>query len=376
MSERKGLLSLSNRLNRGSVDSLRRVAALALLLIFAGCSVSPSPPGGSNPINPIGAAHTLYVLSGGPPFQISGFASNASGTSVPIATLTLPSTLTAQAMTTDSTGQIYVAGIASSQDENAAEILVYAAGSTGAAVPVRTILTGQPVADLVGSIAVDEAGQIYVADDLKGTVNVFAAGANGSAAPVRSIQWDASTFRGGANLAVDGTGALYVLGYIEGTAGGLGNPTEVVVYAPGASGAATPVRTLVGTNAEFALNSASIAVDAAGDLYAVVSNTAQPFLNATEVAEFAPGADGNAVPMKVIIGNFGEFGTSPTHLQIDSSGDVYVVGQYVNFDLPQAPIPYPPFIAAFPASAAGTVSPASQFTSTALNDGAYGFAVN
>ena len=124
------------------------------------------------------------------------------------------------------------------------------------------------------------------------------------------------------------------------------------------------------------MSPATIAVDGAGDLYAIVSNPAEPFLNATEVAEFAPGANGNPAPARTIIGNFGESGVSPTHLQIDSSGNVYVVGQFVNFDLPQTPIPYPPFIAAFPPSAAGTVSPANQFTSTALYDGAYGFAAH
>lgn len=359
---------------RRSVCPLRDVTIFALLLTLAGCSVSPSSPGGgSNPVSPIGAAHTLYALNGGPPFQVSGFASNSTGATVPTSVLTLPSNFTAQAITTDSAGQLYVAGI---QDSSPCEILVYAAGSTGAAAPLRTILTGQPVADLVGSMAVDNSGRIYVTDDLKGAVNVFAADADGPSAPIRSIQWDASTFRAGVSLAIDGTGDINVLGYIEGTVGGLDNPPEVVVYAPGASGAAKPVRALVGSNAQFGSNVASIAVDAAGDLYAVVSNPAKPFLNATEVAEFAPGASGNATPVKTIVGNFGKSGASPTHLVIDSSGDVYVVAQFVNFDLPQTPIPYPPFIAMFSPSAAGTVSPVSQFTSPALDNGVYGFAVH
>lgn len=350
---------------RHSDYSFHWVLVVALTLALSGCS------GGVNPPGPVSAAHTLYVLSGGPPFEISGFASNATGTVLPVSTLTLPSNFIAQAMTIDSAGQIYVAGI---QGQGPSEILVYATGSTSAATPVRTILTGQPTADLAGSVAVDDSGQIYVADDLKGAVNVFASGADGSSTPIRTIQWDASTFRGGSNLAVDGTGDLYVLGYVEGTVAGLDNPSEVVVYAPGATGTATPARTLVGSNAQFGSNGASIAVDDAGDLYAIVSNPAQPFLNAAEVAEFAPGATGNAAPVRTIVGNFGESGASPTHLQIDSSGNVYVVGQFVNFDLPQTPIPYPPFIAAFPPSATGTVSPANQFTSTALADGAYGFA--
>lgn len=349
----------------GSRYLFHGVLNVALCIFLSGCAAS-SVPSGSN-----GSVHTLYVLGGGPPFVISGLATNASGTSTPVSKLTLPSSFMAQAMTIDAVGQIYVAGI---QGQSPSEILVYAAGSTGAAAPVRTILTGQPTADPVGAIAVDNSGDLYVADNLKGTVNIFAPSADGPSTPTRTIQLSASTFRGVNSLAVDGSGDLYLLGYVEGNVAGLDNPTEVFVYGPGASGSATPVRTIVGSNAEFGLNTENIAVDSAGDLYAIIFNPAHPFLNATEVAEFAPGATGNAAPVKTIIGNFGESGASPTHLQIDSSGNVCVVGQFVDFDLPQTPIPYPPFIAIFSPSATGTVSPTNQFTSAALDGGVYGFA--
>ncbi len=307
--------------------------------------------------------------------EVVGFASNGTGTTSPISTLPLPVDLTTLAMTTDSAGNIYVAGTRGG-NPGVPEILVYAAGSTGNAQPVRTILTGQPPIYLVGSIAVDSAGQIYVANGFLGTVEVFAADANGASTPVRTLQWDPAVFNGSMDLAVDGSGALYVLGYLHGTAAGLQNPTEVVVYAPGASGAATPVRTLVGANAGFGSNTASIAVDAAGNLFAIVSNPANPWINATEVAEFAPGADGNALPVKTIVGNFGTFGVGPTHLQIDAADNIYVVSQFENYDLPQTPIPVPPLIATFPASATGAAVPANQFTSAAINDGAFGFAAH
>ena len=359
-------MATSASLPRGSKYSFHGVLAVALCISLSGCGAS-SVPSGSGPSGPV---HALYVLGGGPPFVISGFASNASGASTPVSKLALPSSFIAQAMTIDPAGEIYVAGI---QGQSPSEILVYAAGSTGAAAPVRTIMTGQPTADPVGAMAVDSSGDLYVADNLKGTVNNFAPGADGPSTPIRTIQLNVSTFRGVNSLAIDGSGDLYLLGYVEGKVAGLDNPTEVVVYGPGASGSATPVRTIVGSNAEFGLNTEDIAVDSAGDLYAIISDPAQPFLNATEVAEFAPGATGNAAPVKTIVGNFGESGVSPTHLQIDSSGSVYVVGQFVNFDLPQTPIPYPPFIATFSPSAAGTVSPTNQFTSTALDVGVYGF---
>lgn len=362
-------MATSAPLHCGSKYSFHLILTVALCISLSGCSASSIPSGSG----PGGTVHTLYVLGGGPPFVISGFASNASGAITPLSTLTFPSSFMAQAMTADTAGQIYVAGI---QGQSPSEILVYAAGSTGVAAPVRTIITGQPTADPVGAMAVDSSGEIYVADNLKGTVNVFAAGADGPSTPIRTIQFNASTLRGVNSLAFDGSGDLYGLGYVEGKVAGLDNPTEVVVYAPGASGAAAPVRTIVGSNAEFGLNTENIAVDSAGDLYAIIFNPARPFLNAAEVAEFAPGAAGNAVPVKTIVGNFGEFGASPTHLQIDSSGNVYIFGQFVNFDLPQTPIPYPPFIATFPPSATGTVSPANQFTSTALDDGAYDFAAH
>jgi sugar lactone lactonase YvrE len=97
------------------------------------------------------------------------------------------------------------------------------------------------------SIAFDTAGNLYESDLGSGTIQVFAPGASGNATPLRTLNSP-----GGYAIAVDANGYLYVdSGF-----------SDVYVYAPGASGNAAP---------SFDINdlssATSLAVAPNGDLY-------------------------------------------------------------------------------------------------------------
>jgi len=342
------------------------------LATLAGCSSAMSPP-----ITDPSSTNGVYVIvpntavSSSSASEIVQFPSNANGAVSPSSTLILPTNFATFAFATDSSGNLYVGG---NQGSFAPVILVYAAGSSGSATPSRTIAPALPNGDGIYSMTIDATGQLYLTTSVSESIQVLPASSSGSVTPTRSIQWDPTQFTGGDSIAVDGSGFIYLLGYCHCTAAGLSNPTEVVVYSPDSSGSAAPARTIVGPNAEFGSNNNSIAVDAAGDLFAIIALPNASWLNAAQVAEFAPGATGNAAPIKTIVGNYGAAGVSPTHLQIDANDNIFVFGQYVNFDLPQSPILSNPFMAAFPATASGTATPSTQFSSAAINDGAYGLA--
>lgn len=280
--------------------------ATVLAAALTGCSSPMSPPRAIPP-----SAESLYVTVPNTNVSSSGaslivqFASNATGTVNPSSTLVLPTDFLAFALATDSSGNLYVGG---NQGSTAPLIFVYAAGSSGSAMPIRTISPSLPSGAGIYSMTVDPSGQIYLTTSISESIQILPANASGSVTPTRSITWDSKQFTGGESITVDGSGYIYLLGYCHCTTAGLDNPTEVLVYAPTASGSAAPARTIVGPNARFGMNSNSIAVDAAGNLFAIIDLPNATWLNATQIAEFAPGATGDATPVKTIVGNYGALG--------------------------------------------------------------------
>ena len=70
---------------------------------------------------------------------------------------------------------------------------------------------------------------------------------------------------------------------------------SILVYAPGASGNATPTATIAGSNTGLT-GSYGIALDGAGNLY--VANAGVPY----SITVYAAGASGNAPPTATIAG--------------------------------------------------------------------------
>lgn len=213
----------------------------------------------------------------------------------------------------DAAGNLYVT------NGGARSVTVYAAGHFGhndAPIQrIRGLATG-----LYGpsGIAVDQSGNVYVADQgsQRGhadSLNVFAPGATGNVKPIREIHGLKSGIALPTGVAIDGSGNLYVANVS--TSGGTGS---ITVYAPNANGDALPIRTITGPNTLLATRPAAIALDAGGNLY-----SANPIINAESVTIYAPGANGNVAPTQIIEGEKTGL-RNPASVAVDAAGDVFV----------------------------------------------------
>jgi hypothetical protein len=197
--------------------------------------------------------------------------------------------------------------------------VVYSAGATGNARPIRTINGPHTGLTEPDSVAVDTDGTTYVANYFggpfgSGSVTVYSASADGDASPLRTIlrpkRRDGVFYPVG--LALDGYGDLYVLAQSE----KLGD--EVLVYGPAANGRERAMRRLL-----VDMHSNALALDVAGALYVLGTNYTS---GADEVKVFAPGASDKAPPIRVISGSNVPF-FFPTGVGVDSDGDVFVTNK-------------------------------------------------
>jgi len=144
----------------------------------------------------------------------------------------------------DSGGNLYVANF---DDDGSGPgwITVYPAGARGDIKPIRQIYghrTG--LTDPGGGIALDSAGNLYIANDgypSAQSILVYSAGAHGDAKPIRTISGPKTQLAGADGLALDARSRIYVT-----TASPLSGPTSVLVFAPNADGNVKPVREIEG----------------------------------------------------------------------------------------------------------------------------------
>ncbi len=263
-----------------------------VVLSAAGCADNSSPqnvPTPSQATLATGGAHSIYAIN----YPTSGsetvlsYAINGSASS----TLTLPATFDAGSIAIDrNSGVEYIGG----QDLNAGpEVLVYAAGATGSATPVRTILpTTAAEFAYADSIAVDNVGQLYILST--SGVAVYPSTANGSVAPTRWITGSSTGIVQDVSIAVDTAGNIYVASAdANGVTGSIG------VFTSSANGNAAPSRTITYPNGIIF----GVAVDSNLNIYAseetfISSNS----VTNAKIVQYAAGASGNATPVRTISG--------------------------------------------------------------------------
>jgi len=142
---------------------------------------------GSTPIA-VDSADNIYISSADllAPDSILIFNSTANGNVPPSSTIGGPTTTinSIQGLAVDSAGNIYISNVPS--DQNATpDILEFSAGSTGDVAPTRIISGAATTIGSIGSLALDNAGNIYVISDAN--VLKFAANATGNVAPIAMI---------------------------------------------------------------------------------------------------------------------------------------------------------------------------------------------
>ncbi|OFV84578.1 MAG: hypothetical protein A2W26_10580 [Acidobacteria bacterium RBG_16_64_8] len=190
-------------------------------------------------------------------------------------------------------------------------ITVYAASATGNIAPVRRISGAATLLDAPMYLALDGAGNLHVANVGVNTVSVYAAASNGDVPPMRVIHGVAPGGLG--DLVVDGAGNMYVSDTENDT---------IRVYSPGATGNVPPSRTISGADTGLS-RPVGLALDGVGTLYVLNRG----FMALPSLRAYAPGANGNAAPIQTIAGICTGLQV-PRNLAVDSEGKLYVTNHH------------------------------------------------
>ena len=229
-------------------------------------------------------------------------------------------------------------------------MLAIAVGVAGCGGGAATLPMRSSAVESVGGRAplTSTGAVIYVADAgrlVRGArkVTEYDASADGNAAPIRTIEGPHTRLQAPAFVAVDGSGQLYVVNYNFFRSHTF---PDVAVFAPGANGDATPVRKIwLGPSSPSGPLRPFIAADATGYLY--VANERK-----LSIDVYAPDAHGTPLPVRSIHGPHTHilnlFGVS-----VDSQGDIIATGYIVNhLDTPR--------VLVFRPNANGNVAPARE----------------
>lgn len=213
-------------------------------------------------------------------------------------------------------------------NENVAPITLQATVSGPNTVSAQATLNihGSPPPPPGGSLYVLNAG---TKQGLGATVTVYGTTANGNAAPVRTLQLSSSLYA--TSIALDAKNDLYV-GYVQMPPGYTtpnGVPysgNEIAEYAPGASGNAQPTRTIqADQSTQTTLVPLAMAFDKAGDLITYGATTVDGSNTAGAVLTYAPTSSGAVAPAHAW--NFAPppiTFSGPTGLAIDANDNFYV----------------------------------------------------
>lgn len=213
-------------------------------------------------------------------------------------------------------GNLYVA------NSGGYSVTVYPAGAGRRPNPLITISGGKTKLAVPRGIAVDSAGNIYVANNgvlgsEPASVTIYRAGDNGDAAPIARISGPRTRLEAPEGLALDSHGSIYVANESDSPK----KPDTITVYSPGSNGDAAPVRVISGP-ATLLSQPGGIAVDPSGNLF-VTSARREGQYSSAAVLIFAPGATGNAAPLASIEGDCARL-TAAGGIALGSNGDVYV----------------------------------------------------
>lgn len=326
------------------------------LLAATGCGGSAS--GGSvSSTSGSSTPQSLYVVQTDPVTgtgSVLQFKAQSNGAVSPVSTFTAPSDVVFSFAVLDNQGNIYVSDFYwDSNNDIVSEVRVYPAGATGTATPTRTIAGSATGFNLAmsdyGELAIDSSGQLYVAS--LNSISVFAPGANGNVAPIRVISGASTLISSPESIALDAAGNLYVANQESIVPAGVEN--TILVFSPTATGNATPTRVIsIGGLASEMGVPYGVAVDSAGDIFATLNGGNENL----GIVEYGPGASGIATPIRTIAqDSTGLLGRAYGGIAIDASGNIYVATSDFSSGTP-AIVTYAP-------SASGNATPTSVITS-------------
>ena len=243
-------------------------------------------------------------------------AASTGTTTVPSVTIPL-STLVPTGVALDGSGLLYVAG----EDDTSGlpSVNVYTAGAASGATPIRTF-SPNPVYEPIG-ITVSSTGQAYVlegeydaaGDVLATEIEVFAPGAATGAAATAIITGSATQLIDPQDLAVDTAGNLYVANYQD------DGVSQILVFGAGATGNVAPARTIT-FNSEIT----GIAVDSSANMYVAEVSTG----GSGSIVEYAAGTSGTPTAIKTISGTTSGLSAAGTGaVRVDAAGNIWLIQQ-------------------------------------------------
>lgn len=185
------------------------------------------------------------------------------------------------------------------------EVDYYPVGSNGDVVPTGVISgSNTGLTYEIQGIVVNTSGQILVANFKSNTILEFAPHATGNVSPIATITGPSTGLAKPFGLALDGAGNIYVANCSRATfACALGTPSQgqpsVEEFAAGSSGNAAPIRFIAGPRTQL-YAPFGIAVGGDGNIY--VGDSGNPPSTPCAILVFGPNANGNATPKQVIAG--------------------------------------------------------------------------
>ena len=217
----------------------------------------------------------------------------------------------------DSRGNLYtdgyIEGVGNTVD-------VYPAGSNGNVFPAATIAGLDTGLQFTGGIALDSGGNIYVAnsgggpnDD--GGVTVYAAGSSGNAVPTATITSSFTGLEGPSGIALDSSRNIYVANQF----GNYGNVAagSIDIYSAGSYATGTPIATIAGDSTGLSYPF-GIALDSADNIFVLNRDNA--------ITVYPAGSAGDAAPNATI--SVDRSGKSyPIAIAVSPHGDLYVANQ-------------------------------------------------
>ena len=305
--------------------------ALALPCVLSGCG-GASGGSGTTPVqqtptittNPAVTAKTLYSADSAN-YTVDMYTANQSGAVSTSATIAISSADLPTAIAGDASGNLYV-GV---DTNTGGQVLVFASGATTVSRTITLPNPGNPNSNQVVSMTTDSLGNLYVAGSSVATTTgvtssvasifVFAPGATGSAAPLRTISGSATTLAVGsaasgiAQMAMDSKDNLYV-------AEGGGSPgTAVIMFATGANGNVAPT---VITSSTYAPT--GVTLDAQDNIYISQSTSGPSGKYPSAVYVFAKGSAAGATPTRTIMGTATGQDIYLNNIHVDSAGNIFV----------------------------------------------------
>lgn len=204
-------------------------------------------------------------------------------------------------MDVDSNGNLYVgAGWFAISNLEYQGVAIFSGTANGNAVPTRTIAGSSTSIFTPAQLAIDSANNLYVANYNPGSTSnnilIFSDLANGNVAPTNTIGGSKTTIYYAEGVAVDNAGNIYVATEAPGPTGGVTAPT-ILEFSAGSVGNVAPMRTISGTATDMTYQIWGLRVDRAGNVYVLNEGSGSV---GPEVLEFAPGANGNVAPTAVI----------------------------------------------------------------------------